>query len=234
MASYLDYMDSICISLGGSIISESRGLNVEYVREFAKTVLESDKRFVIVTGGGYTNKQYVTALRSVYGNEFQLDKLGIKATELNATFVKLVFESQQEGSAELCSSVYDIPAALQKHKAVITHGQLPGVTTDAIGVLACEATGSKAMINISNVPYIYDRPPEQEGARKLETMTHDDLVELANRYDTRAARSNFIFDVAACKFAKRSGIELRFIDTGVDNLRKAIAGSGYSGTTVKD
>lgn len=226
-------MDSICISLGGSIVSESKGVNVPYVRKFAEALIGSGKRFIVITGGGFTSRQYVTALREVHGNEFNLDRIGIKATELNALLVKFVFDSVKEGVAETCSTMHDIKKELERHNVVISHGQLPGVTTDAIAVLACESAGSNVLVNISDVPYIYDRPPEEEGARKLESMTHNELIDLASRYDTRSARSNFIFDLAACKFAKRSNVELRFIDTDLENLKGAISGKDYKGTTVK-
>lgn len=224
-------MDSICISLGGSIISESKGINLDYLQKFAKTLIDSKKRFVIVTGGGYTSKQYVGSLRDIHSNEFYLDQVGIKASELNALLTKCVFDSVEDNVAEICDKVGNLKD--KKARIIITHGQLPGITTDSVAVLACEAIGCKTLINISNVPYIYDRPPEQKGAKRLERMSHDRLIGLANRYDTRAARSHFIFDIAACKFAKRSSIEVRFINTDLKNLRSAIAGKGYKGTTVK-
>lgn len=226
-------MEKLCISLGGSVVSESGGLNLEYVRGFVDAVSGSGKQFIIVTGGGHTSRQYVDALRKAYVNEFYLDMLGIKATEMNAMFVKSMFDAKREGIADLCSSIPELKSSLNRYRVAVTHGQIPGITTDAVAVLACEAVGCRAMINVSDVPYVYDRPPGVKGARKLTSMSHDRLMGLANRYDMRSARSNFIFDLAACKFAKRSGIELRFVDDDVGNLRRAIAGRGYRGTTVR-
>lgn len=226
-------MDNICISLGGSIISESKGLNLEYLQNFAKTLIKINKKFVVVTGGGYTSKHYVSSLRSIHSNEFYLDMLGIKASELNALLVKCVFDSVENGVANLCDKVSNLKNTLEKERIVITHGQLPGITTDAVAVLACEAIGCKTLINVSNISYIYDRPPEEKGAKKLAKLNHNELVHLANKYDTRAARSHFIFDIAACKFANRSQIELRFVDSTIENLKKAIEGKECNGTLVK-
>ncbi|MBS3070278.1 hypothetical protein J4220_02105, partial [Candidatus Micrarchaeota archaeon] len=63
-------------------------------------------------------------------------------------------------------------------------------------------------------------------------LSHDALVGLAMRFDSRKARENFVFDVVACKLAARSKISLSFVSSNPVELEKALEGRKFSGTIV--
>jgi Uridylate kinase len=101
-------------------------------------------------------------------------------------------------------------------------------------VLASEVVNSKVMINIGNGSFVYDKPPSKSGAKRLEKLDHNKLVEIAAKYDTREADASFIFDLVASKLAKRANIEIRFVNDQIEELRSAIINRKHNGSIVKN
>ncbi|MFH0835070.1 MAG: hypothetical protein V1881_01880, partial [Candidatus Micrarchaeota archaeon] len=63
--------------------------------------------------------------------------------------------------------------------------------------------------------------------------THSQLIALATKFDERKARTNFPFDLIACKLAARSKIRVDFADgRELKDVRLALAGK-TTGTTVR-
>ena len=87
---------------------------------------------------------------------------------------------------------------------------MPGITTDSVAELACEALGSKLLINISKTSYLYDLNPSYTGAHKIVTASFEQLLGRAFSDDKREPGTNFMFDVFASILARRSGIEIKF------------------------
>ena len=90
------------------------------------------------------------------------------------------------------------------------------------------------MINVSNESYVYDRPIREKGAKKLAKLDHQQLVDIANRCDDRSAGSNFILDFFAAKIAKRSNIEVIFVNDDISELSRALEGKKHKGSVVAD
>ncbi len=105
----------------------------------------------------------------------------------------------------MVTSLEELRSAINTNRIAVMGGLMPGVSTDAISMIACEMVNSKVMINVSREKLIYDRNPREKGARKQERLTHDGLVQIASRFDSREAGSNFLFDLLASKLAKRGG-----------------------------
>jgi uridylate kinase len=227
-------MQTICISLGGSIVATEEGFNADYIIELSK-VLERYKgiKFVITVGGGYISRQYINALRARGVREYSLDELGIAFTHANAIAIKSLFKGE-DIYQNIVSNIDELKDANLHNRIVFTCGYMPGITTDAVSAISCEAIGGKMLINISKEPYIYDRNPSEHGAKKLARISHSRLVELAEKYDTREAKANFIFDIVASKIAKRSNIRLEFVGEDIHELEKAIAMKPHKGSTVAD
>ncbi|MCL5100376.1 MAG: hypothetical protein M1122_00260 [Candidatus Marsarchaeota archaeon] len=227
-------METICISLGGSIISRKNGINVGYVRRLYRLLknYKNTSKFVIVVGGGYTSKLYVQSSKQIIKNNLILDEIAISITRINAMILKDML-SELNVYPNIVTDLDELRAASHNSGIVVMGGLLPGISTDSVTVLACEVVNSKTLINVSTEAYVYDRHPSEPGARRLEYLTHDQLIKLASRLDPREARSNFIFDLVASKLAKRSNIEIRFVNDKMDELRFAIEGKHHRGSTVK-
>jgi len=226
----------LVISLGGSVIADGANLRMDFLNQFAEIIasLQNKNRIVIVTGGGSIAKSYISSLRQVSSNELMLDFIGIKATELNALTMQSILAAHGV-NARVCGDFDSLAYLLNNSvsKVAILHGMFPGITTDADAVLACEAVGAKSMVNISKSAFVYSKPPEEHGAKKLNVISHKELVELANKYDTREAKSSFIFDFVACKLASRSNITILFTDDNIKNISRALKGQRHYGTVVK-
>ncbi len=225
--------DTICISLGGSIISRRNGANVSYIRRLS-TILKkySRNKFIITVGGGYASRLYIKSSRPIIKNEAVLDEIAIAITRINALIVKDLL-SDMDVYPNIVTDLNELRTATKNNGIVVMGGLLPGISTDSVAILACEVAGSKTLINVSKEAYIYDRPPSEKGAKKLDTVTHNRMIEIASIRDTREAGSNFVFDLVASKLAKRGNIEVRFVNDDINELSLAISGRKYNGTVVK-
>ncbi|MGC8662262.1 MAG: UMP kinase [Candidatus Micrarchaeia archaeon] len=224
-------MQTLCISLGGSVISNKEGFNVAYLHKMSILLNKyNDKKFIIVTGGGYTNRKYIELLRKSGASEFVLDEVGIIFTKLNAIAAKVFFN---DAYPNIVSSLDELKKIYVNNRVIFVSGLMPGITTDAVAVLACEAVGCSKIINVSEISGVYDRNPNQKGAKKLIKITHDKLIELAGKLDTREAKVPFIFDLVACKLAKRSNIRVDFIGSNLEELELAILGKKHNGSIAE-
>ncbi len=227
-------MEIICISLSGTMISGKKGVNVTFIRKLEKLFKRYSKRykFIITVGGGYSNTLYVNSVRSIISNNSVLDQIGIGFTRINALVLKDLL-SGLKMYPNVVTNMEELSMATSTSDIVIVGGLLPGVSTDAVCALACEVMNGKLLINASSMAYVYDRPPEEKGARRLERLTHQELLDLAYKYDSRVAKSNFIFDLFACKIAQRAGIEIRFVSDSIEDLDAVLQGKDHKGSTVK-
>ncbi len=228
-------METICISLGGHVVFRKNGVNVNYIKKLLGLVKDylGVYRFIIVVGGGYASRLYTQPAREVIKNNEVLDEIAIAITRINALIVKDIL-SEVKVYPNVVTSLEELRAATRDSEVVLMGGLLPGMTTDAVAVLASEVVNSRVMINIGNGSYVYDRPPSKKGAKRLESLDHNKLVEIALRYDTREADATFIFDLFAVRLAKRANIEIRFVNDDIRQLRLALLNGNHNGSTVKD
>lgn len=227
----------IVISLGGSMLFNENQVNAEYVKKVSEIISrarKNGKKIIVVVGGGKTAREYCNASRELRKNEFLADRIGIMATRLNAML--LITALGKEAFPEVISEPWKAIQALNEGLVPVSGGILEGMTTDSVAVLLAEYCGAKEVINVSNVGFLYSEDPSKNpGAKKFEEMTHQELVELASRLDERKARTNFPFDLVACKLSQRSNIEIRFVDgKKITELEKAILGKKHEGTIVRD
>jgi uridylate kinase len=213
------------ISFGGKMIYSEGKVNTELLNKFSSIIKKSKKEFLIGVGGGEIAKILVEGARNLGANSFLQDYIGITATIANAILMKAVTGGE----------IYSFEEILRKNpkeKVIIVHGTIPGITTDTDTVLACEALGVKRLINFSDT-ILFDKDPKKfSDAKPIKETTHDFLIELAQKSDKREARENFIFDLLACKLAKRAKIELHFV-SNLKDLELAIEGKKHNGSVVR-
>ncbi len=225
----------IVISLGGSLLFKegNSDFNLQYLKDFSKVLQPASKNgLAVLVGGGGIARKYVTAGREFQATEFQCDTLGIRVTRLNS---RIVAHSLGE-KAVYCHNLTEGEAALKHGKIAVMGGLIEGITTDACSMLLAEQSGAKAVANLSNVDYLYSADPRSDkNAKKLEKLTHAELTQLAVDADKRLARTNFPFDLVACRLAQRSNIELKFVDGhNLKEVENALGGKQFKGTVVKD
>lgn len=228
-------METICLSLGGHVVFRKNGVNVNYIKKLLKLIKDYKGvyKFIIVVGGGYASRLYTQPAREIIKNNEVLDEIAIAITRINALIVKDIF-SELKVYPNVATSLDELRAAARDSEVVLMGGLTPGMTTDSVAVLASEVVNSKVMINIGNGSYVYDRPPSKTGAKRLDRLDHNKLVEIAAKYDTREADASFIFDLVASKLAKRANIEVRFVNDDTEQLRLAMLNEKHKGSVVKD
>ncbi|MCL5419461.1 MAG: UMP kinase [Candidatus Marsarchaeota archaeon] len=227
-------MEIVCISLSGNIIAGDSGIKVPFVKKLEKMLKKyrSRYKFIITVGGGYSLRLYIKSTRSAVANNSLLDQIGIAFTRINALILRDLL-SDLDVYPNVVTSLEELKMAITTNDVAIMGGLIPGVSTDAVCALACETMNCKMLINVSNLAYVYDRPPSENGSKKLDTLTHDRLLEIAFKYDNRIAGSNFIFDMFASKIAKRANLRIKFVSDNINDLEAAIQGRPFNGSIVK-
>ncbi len=230
-------MSKVCVSLGGGLIAGPDGFHSKYVAQLVDVVKkEKNMDFAIVCGGGHYARTLIdAAISGGVTSNIELDKLGIEVTRLNALIVRDIFDAEGVDVAPVVPTTTDqVRTLLEKHRVVVCGGFVEGITTDACAVLAADAMGSKSLINISKLGYVYDKDPNKfRDAKKLEHLSYEKLGEIANDNDERKPRTNVIFDRIAVVLAARSRIEIRFVDGEIKDFVAAVHGKPHNGTTVK-
>jgi len=223
------------ISLGGSIVAPD-GPDAAYLAAFgelAREYLEADteRRLVIVVGGGGPARQWQRAYREAGGrtddHEAQ-DWIGIMATRLNAQLVKAVL-------GELCpQEVVTDPSAvtLFRGRVLVASGWKPGFSTDFDAVLLAERFGAWRLLNLSNVAKVHTADPRLDPkARPLDAISWADFRALVG--DEWVPGKNTPFDPIASRKAAELGLEV-VCAAGRDlgNLAAMLEGRPFEGTVI--
>lgn len=203
-------MESVVISLGGSIIS-SNGLNLAFMQEFVTTIkkLSGKYRIAIVTGGGALARTYISALREYRVNDNLLDEIGINATRMNALALSSFLP---EANYKIPTNVNDAAELTRSYEYVVMGGTEPGHTTDTVATLLAERINARLLINATSVDAVYtDDPNKVKDAKRLSRLSYDEAISLALEKSIGAG-ANVFMDLTALNIAKRSGIKLYVTD----------------------
>ena len=82
------------LSLGGSLIVPSSGVDNEFLTEIKTAIkkLSRKNKFVIVCGGGSVARTYINSLKKAGVSERLQSLMGISITRTNARFVSYFFD----------------------------------------------------------------------------------------------------------------------------------------------
>ncbi len=221
-------MKSIIISLGGSLIFDN-GIDVKFLKEFSDMVKDlSEKfRFLIVVGGGRIARDYIKVARKNGMDEYNLDKIGILATKINAMLLKSYFSDIE--NVILIDRIENVP----DFRIALMGGTEPGHTTDTVSMLAAEYLRENVVINATSVEGIFDKDPKKfSDAKLIKKISYSDLIEIFWG-NSIGAGPNVVLDLLSIKIAERSKIIIKVLDgKNIENLKKAIEGKDFIGTTV--
>ncbi len=227
-------MKTVAISLGGSILSTTEGFNTSYAKSFCR-LLEKERgtRFVIAVGGGQAARAAIQAVSSEIKSKMLLDELGTAITRINALALKsLMITYGMDVSRVVPTTLEEFKELHTRHRITVFGGFLEGVTTYTDAMLAAETSGADTLINVGKTAYVYDRNPSERGARALPKLSHAGMVELAEAFDKREVKSDFIFDVMAALLAARSKVKVKFVGPEINDFEAALHGRPHHGTTV--
>ena len=224
------------LSLGGSLIVPSPGIDVIFLSAFEKFIRQKVKenfRFFIVCGGGTPARQYRDAAVSVCGKEIDnedLDWLGVHTTRLNAHLLRTIF---RDIAYDKIIKHYDIIDKKAIHPVVIGSGWKPGWSTDYDAVLLAQDYRIGRLINLSNIDMVYTQNPyKYKNAKPIRRMTWNELMKLTGKYFSPGLSSPF--DPIASQLAKSIGLRV-IITNGknIKNLDNILKGKKFVGTVIE-
>ncbi len=221
----------VVISLGGSIIVPDR-IDEKFLYRFRKLITDFVKKgnkAVIVCGGGKICRDYINTARRLVkkADEAEMDRLGVKYTELNAELVRILLGKYAHKTVHS-----DYNKKIKFRYTLIAAGLIPGTSTDYDAVMFARNYGSDKVINISNIDYVYDKDPKKyNDAKPIDKISWKDFKKLVgNKWK---AGLNLPFDPIASKKAQEFGLKVIIINgKNLDNLKNIFEGKKFKGTTI--
>jgi len=222
----------IVISLGGSLIVPNGGIDYQFLKHFKETIvleIKKGKRFIIVVGGGQTARHYQGAAQKVGPlTPEDIDWLGIHSTHLNAHLLRTILRKYAHLKVV---THHDTPENF-KEAVMIAAGWKPGHSTDFDAVELAKLYSADTVVNLSNIPYVYDSDPNQNGnAKPIKEIGWKDFRKIVgDKWDPGA---NHPFDPIASKEAEEAKIKVVVMDgKNLDNFENFLEGKGFEGTVI--
>jgi uridylate kinase len=223
------------ISLGGSLIAPD-DVDAAYLKTFSaliKRFLDSDseRRFILVTGGGAPARKWQNAYKAVCGDsadEPHSDCIGIAATRLNAELVRAIFVEYCPLPVVIDPTAVDVFAG----RVMVAAGWKPGFSSDNDAVLLAERFTAPLVVNLSNIEKVYSADPRKDSSAKpLDVLTWDEFLKITG--SEWVPGKNVPFDPVASLRAKKAGIKV-IVAGGKDiaNIEKILSGEKFTGTVI--
>lgn len=223
--------ETVIISLGGSLIVPDE-VDVEFLKSFRELILsevEKGKKFILITGGGKTCRRYQSFAKEIVDTSTEdLDWIGIATNNLNAELLRVVFKNKAHSKV-----IQNLAERFSLDKPIVIGGAYePGHSSDYDALLAAINLGARKIINLSNTDYVYDSDPKKNSnAKKLENISWSEYRKLIP--EKWSSGLNTPFDPKASRVAEEEGITVMTMNgKPIDNLRKALAGEQFQGTTI--
>lgn len=220
------------ISLGGSLIIPGE-VDTKFLKGFKKLIqseIKKGNRFIIFTGGGKLARRYQEALKALDKKSANdLDWIGIYSTRLNARLVQIMFGSQAHQDI-----VEDPNKKVNfRQKILVAGGWMPGRSTDDDSVRLAKVYGTKTIINLSNIDYLYDKDPNiYKNAKAIKEISWKQYRKIAgNKW---SPGSHLPFDPIASKFAQEHKQQVIIADgKNLKNLENIFADKPFKGTEIR-
>ncbi|MGB4833490.1 MAG: UMP kinase [Candidatus Moraniibacteriota bacterium] len=226
----------IIISLGGSLLVPE-SIDDVFVASFKKFIVSHIKkgyRFILVTGGGKTARNYIESAATVTKiNDEDKDWLGIHATRMNAHLVRTIF--REYAHPRINTNPHDLEDFYRASKPIlVAAGWRPGFSTDFDAVVLGKYLGVKRIINLSNIERVYDKDPRTHSdARSFDSLHWKEFRKIVGSKWNPGM--NVPFDPIASAMAEKEEMEVAIMNGGdLDNVTRYIAGKKFVGTLIKD
>lgn len=222
-------LNSVVISLGGSVIVPDK-VDYEFLDKFKKVAIKAakTKKIVIVTGGGKTARNYISALaKERLPMEIQ-DLVGIMATKLNARLVAGFFNIKEK----IPESLNEVIDAVKKRNIVICGAidEKAGRTSDSNAAEIAVKLNAE-FVNITNVNGLYTKDPKKyKDAKFIPEISFDRFLHLVNKIKYHSGQ-HFVLDKEAALIIKKYRIKTVILH-GLKNLLNYFYGKKFVGTVI--
>ncbi len=220
----------LVISLGGSILvpDSINQETVRHIRELVEYCKQIKRPLIIVVGGGAPARMYQEALRHAGIHESKvLDWMGISATHMNARFIAAALEYDTQAIVTSCDTFVFAGEPL-----VIAGGWKPGWSTDYVAVYLAKVCGAREVLNVSNIPYVYEQDPRVvPDAKYFTQLSWREYLALIPEVWSPGLSSPF--DPIASRFAETHGLEVIILSgKEITQIPNYIDTQTYQGTRI--
>ena len=219
------------ISVGGSMIVPDE-IDLKFLRKF-KTIIESQvkkgDKFLLITGGGRTSRRYSEAAKTMGDlNPDDLDWLGIHATRLNGHLMRTIFRKHAHRKIITNPNRPEV----SPEPITVAAGYRPGWSTDYDAVLLARQYKATAVLNLSNIDYVYDKDPKKfKNAKPIKEISWQDFRKIVG--DKWDPGLHLPFDPVASKLAEKMKLKVIILNGhNLGNLKKFLSGKEFIGTII--
>lgn len=208
------------------------GIDVAYLTAFRDIIirhLEEYEKIIIVAGGGKTARRYQDAAREIENpGSDDLDWLGIHSSRLNGHLLRTIFRSVADPEM-ITNPERMIP---RPYKVIIAAGYRPGHSTDFVAAMLAKAYGSKYVVNLSNIDYVYDLDPQRyPEAKPIRRISWPGFRKIVG--DDWVPGKNVPFDPIAAKLGEQLALEVTVINgSNLAALDEVLSGNHIIGTLI--
>jgi len=230
----LEKKEPVVISVGGSLIVPDQ-IDTDFLVNFRRfindAIVQDNRRFIIIAGGGKTARRYQEAADRVHTlDKNDLDWLGIHATRLNGHLIRTILKDVAHPvMISNPDEILDVPTDVP---VVVSAGYRPGCSTDLRAVQIAERLAAKKVINLSNIDYVYTADPRtDQTAEIIKDISWADFRKLIPAEWDPGLSSPF--DPIAAHEAEKLNIEVACINgSKLDELQNYLDGQTFIGTKI--
>lgn len=222
----------VVLSLGGSLIVPEK-IDPSWLNKFKSTILRLSKRykFVIVCGGGFVAREYITILKTEHKNVKQQSLAGIAITRMNARIMMQIFGDHANKSLPM--NLEQVKENLEK-KDIVFCGALryaPNQTSDSTSAKIASYLKTK-FINLTNVEGLYtDNPQKNKNAKFIREISWKDFEKRALSIKYRPGQ-HFVLDQKASTIIRKNKITTYIIGKDTKSLENLLKNKKFKGTTI--
>jgi len=224
----------IVFNIGGSVLCPEGIPDMDYVKKLSKFMIglrRKKHKVLIVTGGGGVARKYIELARIFRPTEDFLDWIGILGTRMNA--MVMIASMREHAYKRVVRSKEDLEHAISSNKIVVMGGTIPGQTTDAVTVAVAELFEADLIIMGTDVDGVYDKDPDKHKKAKLIRKAKVKDLKRIVKTKKHRAKPVAVIDPLAVKLMKRAKIKTIVLNgKKIENIRKAIGGKKFIGTTI--
>ncbi|VVB81102.1 Uridylate kinase [uncultured archaeon] len=215
-------MKTVVMSVGGSLINPGQ-IQIEFLKKLKSFVTKNPHKVIIVCGGGYAARSYITAAKEFGVKPVGWDEIGIKATVLNAELLRHIFKAPP---------VQQKPVDMKFSKVLVCAGWLPGCSTDYDAVLWAKKFNVKEIFNLSNRDYVYTKDPKFfPDAKPLKKLSWKEYKKTISQKWTAGLSTPF--DPVASKSAEKAKMKVICLNgQKLEQLDKYLKGKQFIGTVI--
>ncbi len=225
----------IVFDVGGSILCPKGVPNEEIIKlysEFLLSLVAEGHEIVVVVGGGKLAKKYISIAENFSDEREFLDNIGIQSTILNA--MVLISSLGEHVNKKVPTSTRDLKKAIGTKKIVVMGGLKPKQTTDAVAVQAAEVLGANMIIIGTDVNGIYDKDPKHHYKTKIFIKITPHQISKIIEKERFTPGHSAVIDPVAVKLLDKNKIKTLVLNgKDIENIRNAIKGKEFLGTTVE-